>query len=166
MAESLHWRRVAATLADSGRRRLYARLVLAPEPLVIAGLDAAGRRRLNALVDAGLAVLDEGMATAADPFGELLRAEPAQRATGPERFLRNGRLTDLPRTRRDRLELFGWLADRVIRDEVLDEKQLTRRLAELADDPVACRRYLVDAGMLVRDPDGRNYRRGTCESTG
>ena len=166
MAESLHWRRVVATLADPDRRRLYARLVLRSEPLTLAALDAAGRRRLNALVAAGLARLDEGTATAADPFGELLRAEPVQRATGPERFLRNGRLADLPRTRRDRLELFGWLADRVLRDEVLDEKQLTRRLAEVADDPVALRRHLIDAGLLVRDPDGRNYRRGTSEPSG
>lgn len=105
------------------------------------------------------------VATLADP-DRLLSADPVRRPTGPERFLRSGRLAELPRTQRDRLEVFDWLAERVIGTEVLDERELTRRLAELADDPVALRRHLVDAGFLVRDPDGRNYRRGALPHSG
>ena len=61
--------------------------------------------------------------------------------------------------------VLGWLVERAVHDtELLDEKELTRRLAALADDPVALRRYLVDAGELHRDPDGRNYRRGSSGS--
>lgn len=160
MAETAHWRQVIATLADEGRRRLYAQLVLAEAPISTRELDTATRRRLDALVRAGLAVIEADAARAADPYGALLAADPAQRATGPERFLVNGRLVVLPRTQADRAELFGWLADQVIaRDERLSEPELTGRLADLADDPAAVRRYLVDAGALVRDPDGTNYRR-------
>ncbi|GAA0348943.1 DUF2087 domain-containing protein [Micropruina glycogenica] len=167
MSEPPHWRRVAATLADPDRRLLYARLVLAgpDEPLRLDDLDAADRRRLTALTGAGLAVVDDGVVRAGDPFSALLQARPVQRATGAERFLTGGRLGVLPRTQRDRQEVLGWLVERAVHDtELLDEKELTRRLAALADDPVALRRYLVDAGELHRDPDGRNYRRGSSGS--
>lgn len=167
MSEPPHWRRVAATLADPDRRLLYSRLVLAAsdDPIRFEALDAADRRRLMALTGAGLAVVTDGVVHPGDPFSTLLQARPVQRSTGPERFLNDGRLDTLPRTQRDRLEVFGWLAERAMHDtELLDEKELTRRLAALADDPVALRRYLVDAGVLKRDADGRNYRRGTAES--
>jgi len=111
---------------------------------------------------AALNTVINGVVHPGDPFSTLLQARPVQRATGPERFLNDGRLDTLPRTQRDRLEVFGWLAERAMHDtELLDEKELTRRLAALADDPVALRRYLVDAGVLKRDADGRNYRRGS-----
>ncbi len=126
MAESLQWRRVVATLADPDRRLLYARLVVEGAPVPLAGLDTAGRKRLAALAAAGLAVIGEAGASAGDPFRALLSAEPAQRPTGPERFLNHGRLEVLPRTQRDRLEVFAWLADRVIAGaESLDEKAVT-----------------------------------------
>ncbi|MBK8447829.1 MAG: DUF2087 domain-containing protein [Micropruina sp.] len=163
MADALHWRRVAATLSDPERRLLYARVVVGErsDPVRADALDSAGRRRLAALVDAGLVLVHDGVVSAADPFTALLQAAPAQRVTGPERFLTGGRLSVLPRTQRDRQQVFAWLADRAMQDaEVLDEKELTRRLSALADDPVAVRRYLVDAGVLHRDPDGRNYRQG------
>lgn len=161
MSESLHWRRIAATLADPDRRLLYARLVVADAPLPVGDLDAATRRRLKALVGAGLAAIGDAAAGPLDPFSALLSAQPAQRPIGPERFLRNGRLSVLPRTQRDRSDVLGWLADRVTEGaDVWTEKDVTARLAEVADDPVAVRRYLVDAGLLVRDLDGRNYRRG------
>ena len=92
-------------------------------------------------------------------FAELLRESPPKAASGPERFLTGGRLTVLPRRSQDRAEVFGWLAGRVLAPgERLDERELTGRLAALADDPVALRRYLVDAGVLARTPDGRDYR--------
>lgn len=162
MAESKRWRRVAAVLADPGRRLLYARIVVSADagvPLCTADLDSAGAKRLRALAGAGLVADRGGVLHPGEVFAELLR-EPAPRAaSGPERFLSDGRLTVLPRRARDRAAVFGWLAGRVLdRGERLDERELTDRLAAVADDPVALRRYLVDAGVLVRSPDGRDYR--------
>lgn len=162
MAESKRWRRVAAVLADPGRRLLYARVVLAADagtPLRAADLDSAGGKRLRALAEAGLVVDDAGVLTPGEVFAELLRESAPRAASGPERFLTGGRLTVLPRRAGDRAELFAWLASHVLSaGERLDERALTERLAALADDPVALRRYLIDAGALVRSPDGRDYR--------
>jgi hypothetical protein len=159
---SAHWRRVLAVLADADRRLLYARVVVADaegRPLLAAELDSAGRRRLRALVEAGLVVIEQDALRPGEVFADLLGQDPPRVAEGPERFLIGGRLTVLPRRARDRAAVFGWLAARVLAaGERLDEKQLTARLADLADDPVALRRYLVDAGNLVRSPDGRDYR--------
>ena len=153
---------MAAVLADPGRRSLYARVVLAAEdgtPARAADLDSAGGKRLRALTEAGLVVDDGGVLSPGEVFAELLRESPPRAASGPERFLTGGRLTVLPRRAQDRAEVFAWLAARVLTPgESLDERALTGRLAALADDPVALRRYLVDAGALARTPDGRDYR--------
>ena len=162
MTESKHWRRVAAVLADAGRRLLYARIVVASEegaPLVAADLDSAGAKRLRALTEAGLVTDVDGVLATGDILTRLLQEAAPQAASGPERFLTGGRLTVLPRRARDRAELFAWLATRVLAPgECLGERELTDRLVALADDPVALRRYLVDAGALARTPDGRDYR--------
>ena len=162
MAGSSRWRQVAATLADADRRLLYARIVVADaegRALTAGDLDSAGARRLRALTSAGLIAAEQDVLRPSEIFAELLREDPPRAAEGPERFLAGGRLTGLPRRARDRAELFGWLAGRVLAaGECLDEKQLTSRLAEVAVDPVALRRYLVDAGCLLRSPDGRDYR--------
>lgn len=162
MAESKRWRRVVAVLADPGRRSLYARIVLAADlgtPVRAAGLDSAGGKRLRALTEAGLVVDDAGVLTPGEVFAALLEESAPRVVTGPERFLAGGRLTVLPRRARDRAEVFGWLAGRLLAPgESLGERDLTDRLAGLADDPVALRRYPIDAGALVRSPDGRDYR--------
>ena len=162
MTESKRWRRVVAVLADPGRRLLYARIVLAAEegtPLRTADLDSAGAKRLRALTEAGLVADADGVLVPGDILTDLLQEAAPQAASGPDRYLTGGRLTVLPRRARDRAELFAWLATRVLTPgERLGERELADRLAALADDPVALRRYLVDAGALVRDPDGRDYR--------
>ena len=43
------------------------------------------------------------------------------------------------------------------------ERQLTDELALIASDPVTLRRDLVDAGLLWRTPDGRQYRRASIQ---
>ena len=47
----------------------------------------------------------------------------------------------------------------MIADRPLGERELTERLAELADDPALLRRALVNGGLLSRSPDGSDYRR-------
>ena len=170
MAESQHWRRPVAVLADPARRLLYARLVVASagdEPVRPDDLDTADKRRLRALSECGLVVLDEGVILAADPFTALLADGEVKVRSGPERFLTGGRLTVLPRRASDRELLFEWLASEALAgEEVLDEKEFTARLAGLADDPVALRRHLVDFGAVVRSPDGSNYRLAADEQAG
>jgi len=60
----------------------------------------------------------------------------------------------------DRLELLGWIAERLMgTDEVLAEKPFTQKLFAFTTDPNTLRRALVDAGLVVRNADGTDYRR-------
>ncbi|WP_404312194.1 DUF2087 domain-containing protein [Agrococcus terreus] len=153
------WRPVAAALADEGRRMLWARM------LVDGGVDAASlasreRRALAALERAGLAAVEDGRATAVDAFGSLLEHRPA--ASGLDRFLRDGRIVSWPRRPRDRAALLAWAADRAVAaGAAATEREVTKRLAAVADDPATLRRDLVDAGLLDRAADGSAYRRAS-----
>jgi hypothetical protein len=44
-------------------------------------------------------------------------------------------------------------------DEVLAEKPFTQKLFAFTTDPNTLRRALVDAGLIVRNADGTDYRR-------
>lgn len=162
MSTAPHWRRVIAALADAERRLAYARILVADaegSPLP-APVSANQRKRIATLLGAGLVTEREGLLRAADPYTALLADDPARVPDGPERFLPGGRLLGLPRRGSDRAAVFALIAARVLTpDELLDERQVTERLAAITDDPVALRRYLVDAGVLARDPDGTGYRR-------
>jgi hypothetical protein len=156
------WRRIAATLADPVRRRIYASIVL--------GLptEATGKKRDKAIA----ALLAAGLVTAGpdsevnayvvveDAFSVLLAASPAVTRTGVDRFVRDGRIEQYPVRADDRLEVLAWARDRALPDaSELSESDLGERLGELTSDVAALRRYLVDSGLMVRDTDGRRYRR-------
>ena len=65
-------------------------------------------------------------------------------------FVRDGRLTSLPR----RALLLGaaceFLAERFERDRLYDEREVNEILADDAPDPATLRRLLVDHGYLGR----------------
>ena len=150
------WRRIAATLADPVRRRAYASVVLGlPIDLPPKKLDKA----IAALVAAGLVVADgETYVIVDDAFSALLAASPAITRTGVDRFVRDGRITQYPVRADDRLQLLTWARDRAFPDSTeLSERDLGERLADLTSDVAALRRYLVDAGLVVRDAYGRRY---------
>lgn len=159
-------RAVFAALANDAARELYAAHVLGePDRVVLA--PAKRRRALDALVSAGL--LDEGGAAPGDVFRALLAdgsTEP--KPTGPDRFLdADGRIARLPRSDSDRRGLFALIIDRVIaHHEVLDERTISSRIADLHEDVTSLRRDLVDAGFLVRTPTGSAYRRGAGDGAG
>lgn len=164
MSSSQRWRHVVAALTDPQRRSLYARVVLAGSggnAVRRELLDRAGQRQLEALQEAGLVVVGEdGSAADTDIFTTLLKQDAAPPVLGPERFLHGGRLIGLPRRDRDREALFQLLTERVLAPgEELDEATFTGRLDDLAADPVALRRHLVDYGLIDRDPEGSRYRR-------
>ena len=112
------------------------------------------------LLASGLVMDDGGALTVApDVFKAALAAARTPEPTGPERFLSGG-LVVLPHRAADRLELLGYLRDRVISaGETMAEKELNARLAAFTTDVPMLRRALVDYGFLVREPDGSAYRR-------
>ncbi|MDM7830755.1 DUF2087 domain-containing protein [Cellulomonas edaphi] len=75
-----------------------------------------------------------------------------------ERFLARGRLERTPRRVADRDAVLDHIAARVLAPgEWADEREVTARVAEVADDPVRVRRDLVEAGLLGRRGDGSVY---------
>ena len=164
------WRPVAAALADRRRLHLYARAVLAAEdgaPLESAGLDAAEAKSATVLQRAGLLdAIDGRLEPRPAVFKDLLSAGTAPPDSSARRFLVKGRVQSYPRRRADRLELLHLIAGEVFETAaapgpglrpVLTEKELTGRLAAYTSDPAAIRRYLVDEGIVARDPAGTQY---------
>lgn len=157
MTDPNAWRRLVASLANPELRRVFAELVLAED---IQLTDARRERALGRLRDAGLVEPDGSLRD--EVFTELLAASPPVVKRGVERFLdAEGRIQQWPTGADDRDELLDWLADRVLPvGESIDERTLTERIAAFSGDPVAYRRYLVDAGIASRSRDGSAYRRG------
>lgn len=148
---SNRWRAVAAALADPYRRRVYAELVV--------GLPGSvGRRREKAIADLRAAGLVDDVGAPTERFAELLAESAPERLEGVDRWVRDGRIDQYPAKPSDRLELLEWAAARLPTGE-LDERAVTEALAQLAPDGVTLRRYLVDAGLLVRAADGSRYSR-------
>ena len=141
------WRRVVAALANEQQRSAYARAVL--------GLPAENAKAAAALRAAGL--LDDTDAPT-EVFARLLAEHPAETKVGVERWLRDGRIDSYPAKPADRLALLEWVAARLPREE-LAEKSLGECLEAFTTDVATLRRYLVDAGLVVRSNDGASYRR-------
>jgi hypothetical protein len=160
------WRRVVATLADATRRRAYASIVLDDSAAFEAIGALPGKRRekaITALLAAGLIHqapdCATGFATTDAVFSELLASAPAVTRTGIDRFIRDGRIEQYPSRPDDRDAVLRWARDHAIsRGEVVSERDFTERLSGMVRDAVALRRYLVDAGLVARDADGRRYR--------
>ncbi|MGO1609945.1 MAG: DUF2087 domain-containing protein [Agrococcus casei] len=149
-------RQLLATLADTGRRRMFARLVLADDGIETDALSTREHRHLDALVRAGLAELDGDRARASDGFSPLLTKKQA--ATGMDRFVRDGRIETWPAKPDDRTAVMRWAAERALQPgEQVDEQTVTERLGALWRDPATLRRDLVDNGLLERAADGSSY---------
>ncbi|MFV2144016.1 MULTISPECIES: DUF2087 domain-containing protein [Isoptericola] len=82
-----------------------------------------------------------------------------QPAGDPRRFLDDGRLRRSPRRWRDKRAVTRYLATLAMPRllEPWTERELTDRLAELADDPVGLRRAMIDLGLVARTRDGAEY---------
>ncbi|MBC7402607.1 MAG: DUF2087 domain-containing protein [Microbacteriaceae bacterium] len=146
------WRRIIAALANPDRRAVWAAAVLVTSADLS---DAKCAKAVNALRDAGLLDQDGNAVTAV--FNELLAIEPEVRREGIDRFIMNGRIEQYPAKPSLRLELLEWVAGALPTGQGMTERELGDRLALVADDVVALRRYLVDAGTLVRTRDGAVY---------
>lgn len=155
--EPLSWRTVIALLANADTRAVLA------EHVTDAALTAATRERARRrLADAGLLVEDGagGWVIAEDRLRATLQTDAPVRLTGPERFLTpDGRLMGYPSKTPDRLELLQLIGPRVLGpDEDVPEAAFNERLEQITDDVATLRRYLVDAEVVERRPDGSGYR--------
>lgn len=152
------WRPVVAALANPDTRAVIGLLITGGDVEAhLAELSPSRRRHVVAtLVRAGIA--DESLAFRPGVFDELLRREPARKATGIDRFLRGGRIAQYPAKPVERAELLRWVAARALRPgEVIPEREMNERLAAFSDDTAVLRRYLVDAGLVERRRDGTEY---------
>ena len=167
------WRPVLAALANAEQRLLLAEVIMAEaarEGTVVS--DARRNKGLDRLAGCGvLAGTDGDWRVDAAGLRSLLSA-PAQsesEATGDEevdRFVSEGRIHTYPAKPGPRRRLLGWAAPQALEaEEVLTEGELNQRLEALTSDVVTLRRYLVDAGLLTRSPDGSAYRRAAEEET-
>lgn len=156
-------RRVLALLSNARSREAYARVVLGmPVPTE----TTRQRRALDALIEAGL-VIRSGTALEAplEPLEESLEALPRRAVlTGVDRFVSDGRIVQYPANPDARTQLLEWVAARALEPhEVLSERELGERLELMTDDVAVLRRYLVDAGLLLRTRSGSSYSRAPAE---
>ena len=160
MSESDAWRAVLAALVNPRLRRTLAEIIVENDPEV----SAPERREARAIL------MQAGLLTPAQQLDEprlraMLRANRTEKggagAEGVDRWLRaDGRIDHWPKSADDRLELLTWIAERLMgTDDVLAEKPFTQKLFAFTTDPNTLRRALVDAGLVVRNADGTDYRR-------
>ncbi|WP_285137253.1 DUF2087 domain-containing protein [Microbacterium sp. lyk4-40-TSB-66] len=156
------WRPLVAALADDRAREIYALVVLGRSVDEHLSTLSPGKRRrvLDSLQVAGLiSPVDGGWRAESEVFRlALAAASTPVRPDGVARFFTDGRLPTYPSRAADRREVLAHIATRILGpDETLTEAEVTDWLAEITGDPVSMRRYLVDAGFLVRTRDGSAY---------
>jgi hypothetical protein len=66
-------------------------------------------------------------------------------------FVKDGRLIEIPASRKKRLVILGWLATHFEPDTDLPERDVNDILARYHPDFATLRRDLVDYGFLTRD---------------
>lgn len=161
MPDTNDWRAVIAALSNEDLRELLARLILGEDVSDdLAGRAPSRRTRLRAgLLKSGM-VRDDGGTLVFDGSGlaEILATTASPRATGVDRFVRDGRIERYPSGADDRTELLTWAAGRVLDDgEIVSERELNERLSAHTDDVAGLRRALVDAELVERRRDGSEY---------
>jgi hypothetical protein len=168
----VHASSLLAALSDPARLRVFAEIVLGepadpegdsdpaeaqPREKAIARLESAG---LISRGENGLRVETAAFQTALREVSRLLalRRSPVTSADGRVSALfKDGRLTVIPRPGILRSQLLNAIATQVVPEGGLSERELNERLAAIADDYAAIRRYLVDEGYLRRAPDSSVY---------
>jgi hypothetical protein len=165
---------VLAALADSGRLQMLGRIAAAGPAgcdLETASAGAAprdARRQVARLTAAGLVDSDGARLVARidrirDALEEVAGDGASEAAAGADArvraLFRRGRIVEVPRAPEVRLALLRHVAGRFEPGRTYREQEVNAVLHEAHDDHVALRRYLVDAGLLVRTDDGAAYRR-------
>jgi hypothetical protein len=175
---SLDANRIVGLLAEPTRRRVVASLVLQAgtfedvvrrsgltlREVVVAvhRLEAGGLVERSA--DGTLVVLEAAFEQAARSAPPAPRptdhaGDPPQTRAVLDRYLRNGRLVEIPRRRAARLAVLDAVAQRFEPGVRYDEREVNASLAAVHPDTAALRRYLVDERFLDRE-GGRYWRAG------
>jgi hypothetical protein len=145
---------VLQALSDPARLRLLARIAEAGESgcaLEDAATDPrAARKQVARLSAAGLveprgAVLVARLDRIRDAVDELAAGRPSS--------------AEIPRAPERRLAFLREVADRFDADRTYTEPEVNDVLRAVHEDHVALRRYMVDAGLLLRDDAGSSYSR-------
>ncbi|MCR8725455.1 DUF2087 domain-containing protein [Frigidibacter sp. ROC022] len=116
------------SMTQDGTRHLYA-------------LDAEALRRLSRDLFASVAAADSAPESAEAAWEEKVLAT----------YLRDGKLTELPASRRKRRVVLAQIARNFADGEVLPEKELNARLAEVHPDTATLRREFIGYRMMTRD---------------
>lgn len=154
---------LVAALADPYRLDLFARAVAAGSDGVVPGRATA--KPWGKLVQAGLVTRDERGRFVARPgvFRDALDEDSAggQKREDPvARLFSRGRLVSMPGPGPLREAMLRHVAETVFEPgRTYPEKHVNELLAQCHDDFAILRRYLVEAGLLTRSTDGRDYRR-------
>jgi predicted transcriptional regulator len=174
---------LAGLLADGDRRRVAAALILGAasvdEVKTATGLSTrAVGRALSRLVDAGLVVRDDDGRhwLVEDAFRQAaIAAAPAEKTEAFDApddaarvlraFVRDQRLLSIPSHHAKRLVVLDYVVQEFEPGRHYSEREVNARLARWFDDVASLRRYLVDEGLLGREPGGGAYWRsgGTVE---
>jgi hypothetical protein len=154
------WRAVLAALVNPRQRRALAEIIAEADP----PLTAAERRDAHRILEQG-GILTTGLQLDERRLRAMLVSGRPDEPQGVDRWLSaDGRIDRWPKAADDRLELLTWVAERLLgTDDVLREKEFTRRLFAFTRDPNTLRRALVDAGLIDRNTDGTDYRRSPVE---
>lgn len=76
-----------------------------------------------------------------------------------ERYLRNGKITLIPKKQKAKKLVFDYIYDQIHPlGRVFSEKEINQAIQVHYDDYVTMRRDLVDNGYLERDDYGQEYR--------
>lgn len=157
-SEPLDWRPIIAALAHAETRTVFAHVVLGHAPDL--GATPRDVRRteqcLTTLRRSGLLRSDDTVDEGA--LRQLLISSAPPKATGIERFLVDGRISQYPSNPTEREHLLRYVADEILQqDEVIDEAEMNRRLGAFHDDVAMLRRYLVDFELVERTTSGTQY---------
>lgn len=145
---------LVSALADPDRLQLFARICTAPEGLPVPE-DRRTAKQANRLLSAGLIARDEDRYRAVP---EVFRDALAKPATDPvDALFSHGRLVAIPKPGEARRALLTKVATRFDAERVYREQDIRENLAQIYDDHVALRRFLVDEGLLHRETDGSLY---------
>lgn len=94
----------------------------------------------------------------ATPAMPVTPATPAGRPPEVSALFSRGRLTAIPRREVRRGQLLEYLATTLFEpDREYGEREVNEALLTVHEDFSALRRYLVEAGWLIRHPDGSRY---------
>ena len=78
-------------------------------------------------------------------------------STIQQRFMKDDRITTLPRKEKDKIALLQYVVKAFQNNKTYSEYEVNQILKSYYGDYAILRRYLVDYAMLMREDDGKRY---------